>query len=57
MKTPERKELKNDRAEKASDSDDVEITESEEEVFTQEDFEDALKRVSRVICEPDEESS
>jgi hypothetical protein len=48
---------KNDKAEKASDSDDVEITESEEDVFTQEDFEDALKRVSRVICEPDEESS
>lgn len=39
---------------KTLDSDN-ELSESEEEMFTQGDFEDALKRVSR-ICEPDEES-
>jgi hypothetical protein len=44
----------NAKAEKASDSDNsnVEVTESED-VFTQEDFENALRRVSRRICEPD----
>jgi hypothetical protein len=45
----------NEKEKKASDSD--ENQEPEEEVFTKEDFEDALKRVSRVICEPDEENS
>ena len=47
---------KPDASNKASDSEtsELEITESEEEMFTQEDFEDVLKRVSR-ICEPDEE--
>lgn len=51
-KDSDRKETK-----KASDSktSNLEITESEEEMFTQEDFEDALRRVSRRICEPDEE--
>lgn len=43
---------------KVSDSDncDLEITESED-VFTQDDFEDALRRVSRKISEPDEETT
>jgi hypothetical protein len=45
---------KRENIEKASDSDNsnAEITESED-VFTQEDFENALRRVSRRICEPD----
>ena len=43
-------------ADSDSDISEMELTEAEEEMFTQEDFEDALKRVSR-ICEPDEESS
>jgi len=51
------KRPKEEKAESAADSEksDLKITESAEEVFTQEDFEDALKRVSR-ICEPDEET-
>lgn len=46
-----------EKTKKASDSNisDLELTESEEEMFTQEDFEDALRRVSRKISEPDEE--
>ena len=44
----------NDKTKKASDSKD-ENSESED-VFTQDDFEDALRRVSRKISEPDEET-
>jgi hypothetical protein len=45
----------NENAEKVSDSE-CENPESED-VFTQDDFEDALKRVSRRISEPDEETT
>lgn len=53
------KETENKQEKKASDSDvsDLEITESDEEVFTQEDFEDALRRVSRKISEPERETT
>lgn len=48
------KKTENEKTEKASDSDNSnsKITESED-IFTQEDFEHALRRVSRRICEPD----
>ncbi len=45
-----------EKTKKASDSKDKH-SESEEEVFTQDDFETALRRVSRRICEPDEETT
>ncbi len=48
-----------EKVKKASDSDksNLEITESDEEIFIKEDFEDALRRVSRRISEPDEETT
>jgi len=53
-----KKKTENEKAEKASDSDNSKLKnqEPEDDVFTQEKFEDALKRVSR-ICEPDEETT
>ncbi len=47
----------NEKIKKASDSDIAELTESEEEMFSQEDFEYALRRVSRKISEPGEETT
>ncbi len=45
----------NEETKKASDS--KEKTSESEDVFTKEDFEDALRRVSRKISEPDEETT
>lgn len=33
-----------------------EISEADEEMFSQEDFQDALKKASQRICEPDQET-
>lgn len=57
--TNTKKKPENDKAEKASDSDNSNLKnqEPEDDVFTQEKFEDALRRVSRPICEPDEETT
>jgi hypothetical protein len=52
------KTKKNTELKKASDSDNADRKNHQsEEVFTQEKFEDALRRVSRPICEPDEETT
>lgn len=45
------------RQKKASDSKDKNSESENEIIFTQDDFEDALRRVSRRICEPDEETT
>ncbi len=57
--TTTNKETENEQEKKTSDSDnsDLEITEAGEEIFTQDDFEDALRRVSRKISEPGEEKT
>ena len=55
-KTNSNKNSETEKDKKASDSKDKN-SESDEEIFTQEDFEDALRRVSRKISEPDKKKT